>query len=203
MCVFLFIGASAWAGPCDELSALEKPAALGQLPAEVIVCLEKMRDAGEPARRESASLLLIANAFACHDDASWSRHVKYHLESVDTGDCDLMYRYGRQLLKSGAPRDALTWIDSAATHSYGWPANALEAKLFELRRLKTKAQWALYEQLGEDAGMEKRAALGKVQLAAVEWIRAGNKQARDVTEALSYCTRTGWTRDRCEQQASL
>jgi len=194
---------TAWAGSCDDLGALEKAAAHGELTAEVVTCLEALRSPADPVRSERASNLLIAHAFASHDDGSWAMYVKTHLETIDTADCDLMYRYAMRLLKAGDSRQALKWIEAAAAHSYGWPADALEAKLYELRRLKTKALWALYEQIDEAARMEKRAALGKVQLAAVEWMRAGQKSERDVSEALNFCTRTGWTQERCEQQSAL
>lgn len=199
----LFTSVSAWAGPCDVLSDLEKSAALGKLAPEVTACLVGLRDAGEPTRSSQASSLLIANAFASQDPESWARHVKTHLESVDNSDCELMMKYGVHLLRADAPEEALTWIDAAAAHSFGWSAKVLEAKLFELRRLKTRALWAMYDQLGEDAGLKKRAALGKVQLAAIEWMRAGAKGERDISDALGYCIKTGWTAERCEQQAAI
>ena len=127
--VALLVSTSAWAGPCDALSSLEQAAALGNLPPEVTACLLKARDSGDATRATQASSLLIANAFANQDDESWSRHVKTHLESVDNADCELMMKYGMHLLRTGAPENALRWIDAAAAHSFGWSAKVLEVLL--------------------------------------------------------------------------
>lgn len=192
------------AAQCDDLVGLKRPAALGQLDEATISCLEgALAPENALSRREPASKLLIANAFGKNDDEAWARHVKTHLETVDTSDCDLMYKLGNHLLKHKAPAEAIKWADAAEKDSYGWPQDELQEKVFELHRLQTRAHWALYESLAEEGGMKQRAALGQAQLASVEWIRHGQKNARDVTEALDFCIRTGWTKDRCEQQAAL
>ncbi len=192
------------AAQCDDVAALKKPAALGQFDDATIVCLEKALAAdGSMTRRESLSKLLIANAFGKNDNEAWARHVRNHLETVNTSDCDLMYKYGHHLLKHDKPTEAVKWADSAEKNSYGWPEDDLADKLYELHRLKTRALWAIYESLAEEGGMKQRAALGQAQLASVEWIRYGHKNARDVSEALDFCIRTGWSKDRCGQQAAL
>jgi len=202
ICALLLCAAPA-AAQCDDLASLRKSAAMGKLSDETTSCLAQTLVAGTLMTREQASNLLVANSFAKGDHYAWAGHVEFHLESINTSDCDLMFKYGQHLLKNDAPAAAVKWAESAEKHSYGWPAEKRDDKLQDLHRLKTKGMWAVYESLAADGGMKQRAALGQVQLASVEWMREAKKKERDTTEALDFCIRSGWTRERCEQQAAL
>ena len=202
MCVILLWSAPA-AAQCDDIKILKKPAAMGQLDTATLTCLEAARDNATLTRRENVSNLLIANAFAQKDDATWEKHVKVHLSQIDSSDSETMTRYAQHLLKNDRAPEALKWAESAAEHSYSWPEDELQDNLYELQRLKTRTLWAIYESFAEEGGMRQRAALGQVQLASVEWIQLSAKNKRDMSEAMDFCIRAGWNQERCQQQADL
>ena len=90
---------------CDELAKLEPPAMLGKLPEPTVACLEgRFSTASVITEKDKISRVLMANAWAKGDKATWEKLIKRHLTDVDASDPDLAYKYSDFLAKKGAAR---------------------------------------------------------------------------------------------------
>ncbi len=199
-------GASA---TCDDLVALEPQALMGQLSAGHRSCLEdRIASAGRQTEKDKVSRVLLNDAEARGDKASWARLIKRHLEEIDRSDPDLCFKYAIYLsrLDVGRASGVIRWADYALENKASWQGTTYVSRVFALLKLKAEAAnriWqAAEEEYVKDRAEATEAKATRYRNTTKEYARAWLDYARvsgqDTKAAMALCVSAAGNRQFCE-----
>lgn len=194
--------------PLEGLADLEIDASVGRLDPAVAAACQVGMGGLKLTEQDAISRLLMADAYARGDRASWSALVKHHLDEIDQSDPDLAYKYALYLSKTlpGTARQVLRWSDVAAQNKSKWEGDTHVTRVNGLHRLKATAAaslWASSEQVHlADPSDETAAKVGTyrnlAKVEAREWLEYASSAGKDPRPALQLCQSAAGTDDYCE-----
>jgi hypothetical protein len=121
---------------------------LGELGLGVIGGLDRrIATARLQTTKNKVSRLLIVDAEARKEWASWEQLVQRHLEDIDRSDPDLCFRYAIYLHKQGGldlAEDAIRWAGVALENKQLWETGDFQKKVNGLHRLRAEAANSLW-----------------------------------------------------------
>lgn len=145
-------------GPCADLVALEPKAITGELTPELTACLEsRIAQETSLSTKDKLSRMLMVDADAKGDVASWTKLAARHLEDFDRSDPDLCFKFAL-VLSRGDIEDAelvLKWSDYALENKHVWEGPTYMSRVYNLLRLKAETATRLWHDAEEDF-MEER-----------------------------------------------
>ena len=184
--------------PCQELLPLEPRAIVGELPADMVACVES-RIAEEPllTTKDKLSRLLLINADAKGDVPEWTRLAARHLEDFDRSDPDLCFKFAL-VLSRGEIEDAelvLRWSDYALENKHNWEGPTYMARVYGLLRLKAETATRLWhdaeadfiDERNEENGLAAERYRGLAKDLAREWLDYARTSAQPVERAFTLC----------------
>lgn len=184
--------------PCMELLPLEPRAIVGELPADMVSCVES-RIAEEPllTTKDKLSRLLLVNADAKGDIPEWTRLAARHLEDFDRSDPDLCYKFAL-VLSRGEIEDAelvLRWADYALENKHNWEGPTYTSRVYGLYRLKAETATRLWhdaetdfiEERSEENGASAERYRGLAKDLAREWLDYARTSAQPADRAFVLC----------------
>ena len=145
-------------GPCADLVALEPKAITGELTPELTSCLEtRITQETSLSTKDKISRMLLVDADAKGDVATWTKLAARHLEDFDRSDPDLCFKFAL-VLSRGDIEDAelvLKWSDYALENKHVWEGPTYMSRVYNLLRLKAETATRLWHDAEEDF-MEER-----------------------------------------------
>lgn len=78
---------------CLDLAPLEKLAVKGELPAEATACLDARLAESAGKTQSRISRVLMVDAYARGDMATWERRLLHHLTAIEATDPDLAHKF--------------------------------------------------------------------------------------------------------------
>ena len=193
----------------DKLVRLEPQAMLGRMDDPTVAACEntlastpKMTDKGKVSR------ILMVNAFAKGDKATWETLAKRHLDEIDQSDPNLCYKYALHLSKQGSGRASgvIRWSDVARENRTVWTGDTYTSRvnsLYKLRAAAAQKLWAKAEEShateaseSTSSKVDKYRAMTKVM--SREWYEYAKVAGKDTTKALQLCMSAAGTKDYCE-----
>jgi len=196
---------------CDDLVAMESGALMGKLRGGQIACLETAyAGAGSQTDKNKVSRVLMVNAEASGDRASWEQLVTRHLEEVDRSDPDLCFSFALYLSKGGAGRawGVIKWSDYALENKSRWTGSTYKSRVYSLMQLKAEAAAALWEYSAQAvvSGEGDRAKLqedekkmrGLAKDYALEWLDYARASKQEDRTAMALCVSAAGSKKFCE-----
>jgi hypothetical protein len=198
---------------CDDIVALEAPAMLGQLNPGHVACLDaRLKAERLQTRRNKISRLMIANAEAATDMATWERLVARHLDQIDRSDPDLCMKYAVFLHKGAQIEDAeeaIRWADYALENKQVWGADDYVKRVNGLLRLRAEAAHRLWRDAEDryrkestvEIDMEARDFRGKAKDYSREWLDYARAARLPTDTPFNLCSSAAGTMDLCKEGA--
>lgn len=191
---------------CDDLTALEIEAKLGELSDPTVACLEgRLGTAARQTERNHVSRVLIIDRFGKNDRDGWANLLERHLEEIDASDPDLAYRFALHQQKRGKPLDAIRWADTALENRSVWTGSTYVSRvngLYKLRAAAAQQRWQAAEARvvaePNEANARKAAETrDRTKVMAREWAEYAAAAGKDATAALDLCRSAAATRTYC------
>jgi len=196
---------------CSDLVAMESGALMGKLREGQIGCLETAyAGAASQTDKNKVSRVLMVNAEASGDRASWEQLVTRHLEEVDRSDPDLCYSFALYLSKGGVGRawGVIKWADYALENKSRWTGSTYKSRVYSLMQLKAQAAASLWEYSAQAvvSGEGDRAKLqedekkmrGLAKDYALEWLDYARASKQDDRTAMALCVSAAGSKKFCE-----
>lgn len=197
--------------PCEvsELVKLEPQAMLGRMSrGQIDLCEEALSAAPRMTDKDKISRVLMVNAFAKGDKATWERLVKRHLDEIDQSDPELCYKYAVHLSKGGANRanGVIRWANVALENRTVWQGDTYTSRVYTLYKLRAAAAQQLWQAAEKthandpsDASRKKAEDFrAQTKVLAREWYEYAKVAGKDTTTALQLCMSAAGTADYCE-----
>ncbi|MBN1335793.1 MAG: hypothetical protein JXB39_07510 [Deltaproteobacteria bacterium] len=194
---------------CNDLVALESSALMGQLSGGQRSCLEdRLASAGRQTEKDKVSRVLLNDAEARGDKATWARLMKRHLEEIDRSDPDLCFKYAIYLsrLDVGRANGVIRWADYALENKANWKGATYVSRVAALLKLKAEAANRIW-QAAEEAYVESRTEENEAKATryrnttkayAREWLDYARVSGQDTKNAMALCVSAAGNRQFCE-----
>src|SRR5690606_26170961 len=140
---------------------------------------------------DKISRVLMVNAFAKGDKATWERLVKRHLDEIDQSDPELCYKYAVHLSKSGPSRanGVIRWANTALDNRTVWQGDTYTSRVYTLYKLRAAAAQQLWQSAEKAHASEPTDATRKkaedyrsqTKVLAREWYEYAKVAGKDTT----------------------